>query len=151
MMQNIVVDKQNFQVNTLQIFFRAARNVDSYTAMSWVGKWKSERSFVAILEYIIIIIIIIIFNLRTAALRLIVRSGLDVPTFATRRLQSTQRRKVELWARNVREFCLVGPVGPTRNTTRQSPRYGGKTRGCHCSHWAPDDGRENARNMLSCK
>ena len=20
----------------------------------------------------------------------------------------------------------------------------------HCSHWAPDDGRENARNMLSC-
>ena len=23
--------------------------------------------------------------------------------------------------------------------------------GCHCSHWAPDDGRENARNMLSCK
>jgi hypothetical protein len=32
-----------------------------------------------------------------------VRSGLDVPTFATRRLQ---RRKVELWARNVREFCL---------------------------------------------
>jgi hypothetical protein len=30
------------------------------------------------------------------------RSGLDVPTFATRR----QRRKVELWARNVREFCL---------------------------------------------
>ena len=27
----------------------------------------------------------------------------------------------------------------------------GKTRGCHCSHWAPDDGRENARNMLSCK
>ena len=22
---------------------------------------------------------------------------------------------------------------------------------CHCSHWAPDDGRENVRNMLSCK
>jgi len=41
-------------------------------------------------------------------LRLIVRSGLDVPAFATRRLHacSTQRRKVELWARNVREFCL---------------------------------------------
>jgi len=29
--------------------------------------------------------------------------------------------------------------------------YEGKTRGCHCSHWAPDDGRKNARNMLSCK
>jgi len=43
--------------------------------------------------------------------RLIVRSGLDVPTFTTRRLhasprESTQRWKVELWARNVREFCL---------------------------------------------
>jgi len=25
------------------------------------------------------------------------------------------------------------------------------TRGCYCSHRAPDDGRENARNMLSCK
>jgi len=24
----------------------------------------------------------------------------------------------------------------------------GKTTGCHCSHWAPDDRRENARNML---
>ena len=43
--------------------------------------------------------------------RLIVRSGLDIPTFATRRLhasprESTQQRKVKLWARNVREFCL---------------------------------------------
>jgi hypothetical protein len=45
------------------------------------------------------------------SLRLIVRSKLDVTTFATRRLhasprESTQRRKVELWARNVLEFCL---------------------------------------------
>ena len=43
--------------------------------------------------------------------RLIVRSALDVPTFATKRLHaspsdSTQRWKVELWARNVRKFCL---------------------------------------------
>jgi len=43
------------------------------------------------------------------------------------------------------------PAGPTTNTARLLPRYEGKTRGCHCSHWAPDDGRENARNMLSCK
>jgi hypothetical protein len=41
--------------------------------------------------------------------------------------------------------------GPTTNTARVPPRYEGKTRGCHCSHWAPDDGRGNARNMLSCK
>ena len=39
------------------------------------------------------------------------RSGLGVPIFATRRLhasprESTQRRKVELWAKNVRKFCL---------------------------------------------
>jgi len=33
------------------------------------------------------------------------------------------------------------PAGPTTKTTRLSPRYEGKTRGCHCSHWAPDDGR----------
>src|SRR5215475_3892387 len=43
------------------------------------------------------------------------------------------------------------PAGPTTNTTRLSSRYEGKNRGCHCSHCAPDDGRENARNMLSCK
>jgi hypothetical protein len=48
-------------------------------------------------------------------LRLIVRSELDVPTFATRRLHAsprkgTQWQKVELWARNVREFCLNADV-----------------------------------------
>jgi len=47
-------------------------------------------------------------------------------------------------------FGLFGPAGPTTNTALLSPRYKGKTRGCHCSHWAPDDERENARNMLSC-
>jgi len=31
---------------------------------------------------------------------------------------------------------------------RLSPRYEGEIRGCHCSHWAPDDWRENDRNML---
>jgi len=43
------------------------------------------------------------------------------------------------------------PADPTTNTARLSPRYQGKIRGCHCSHWAPDDGRENAQKMLSCK
>jgi len=28
------------------------------------------------------------------------------------------------------------------------PRSNGKTRGCHCSCCAPDDGHEDARNML---
>jgi hypothetical protein len=40
------------------------------------------------------------------------------------------------------------PAGPTTNTARLLPRYEGKTRGCHCSHWALDDGR---KNMLNCK
>jgi len=50
-------------------------------------------------------------------------------------------------------FCRDNsrPAGATTNTARLSPRYEGKTRDSHCSHWAPDDGRENARNMLSCK
>jgi hypothetical protein len=42
-------------------------------------------------------------------------------------------------------------AGPTTNTARLSQRYEGKTRCCHCSHLAPDDRRENARNVLSCK
>ena len=50
-----------------------------------------------------------------------------------------------------RVVLVFGPAGPTTNTARLSQRCEGKTRGCHCSHWAPDDGRENARNMLSHK
>jgi hypothetical protein len=42
-------------------------------------------------------------------------------------------------------------AGPTTLTARLSPRYKDKTRGCHYSHWVPDDGRKNARNMLSYK
>ena len=38
-----------------------------------------------------------------------------------------------------RAVFVVGPA------VRLWPRYEGKTRGCHCSYWAPDDGRENAR------
>jgi hypothetical protein len=45
---------------------------------------------------------------------------------------------------------MVGTACPTTSTARLSPRYEGKTRGCHCSHWAPDDGCENTRNMSSC-
>ena len=42
------------------------------------------------------------------------------------------------------------PARP-RPTALPSPHSEGKTRGCYCSCWAPDDGREDARNMLSCK
>jgi len=48
-------------------------------------------------------------------------------------------------------FCSIPYMLHTTNAARLSPRYEGKTRGCHCSRRAPDDGRENARNMLSCK
>ena len=55
-------------------------------------------------------------------------------------------------------FCLrVGYITnhptnhPTTNTAQLLPRYEGKTIGCYCRYWAPDDGRENFRNMLSCK
>jgi hypothetical protein len=44
---------------------------------------------------------------------------------------------------------IVVIAGPATYTARLSPRYEGKTRGSCCSHWAPDDGRENTRNMLS--
>jgi hypothetical protein len=41
-----------------------------------------------------------------------------------------------------RAVFVVGPAGPTMKTARLSSRYEGKSRGCHCSHWAPDDGRK---------
>jgi hypothetical protein len=50
-----------------------------------------------------------------------------------------------------RGLFVVVPACQTTNAARLSPRYAGKTRGCHCSHWAPDVVREDARNMLSCK
>jgi hypothetical protein len=49
-----------------------------------------------------------------------------------------------------RAVFVVGPSGPNITTTVTTIQRG-KTRSCHCSHWATDDGRENARNMLSCK
>jgi hypothetical protein len=38
-----------------------------------------------------------------------------------------------LWfyLRIVVTLVVVGPAGPTTNTSRLSPRYEGKTRGCH--------------------
>jgi hypothetical protein len=46
----------------------------------------------------------------------------------------------------------AGPGRPAqpRPTALLSPRSNGKIRGCYCSYWTPDDGREDARNMLSC-
>jgi hypothetical protein len=53
------------------------------------------------------------------------------------------------------QSCCVrvraGRPARTRTQARLSPRCEGKTRDCHCSHWAPDDGRENAQNVLSYK
>jgi len=49
------------------------------------------------------------------------------------------------------EMFHTNVIDKITNTSRLSPRYENKTRGCHCGHWAPDDGWENARNMLSCK
>jgi len=49
---------------------------------------------------------------------------------------------------------VVGPDGwpaQPRPTALLSPRSEGKTRGRYCSCWAPDDGREDAQNTLSCK
>jgi hypothetical protein len=46
-------------------------------------------------------------------------------------------------------LVVVGSIRP-RPTALLSPRFNGKTRGCYCSCWAPDDGREDARNMLNC-
>jgi len=48
-----------------------------------------------------------IFNYALQPLRLTVRTGLEVPTFATRRLHSCHHARVPSGAtRNVREFCL---------------------------------------------
>jgi hypothetical protein len=45
---------------------------------------------------------------------------------------------------------LAGRSARPRPTALLPPRSNGKTRGCYCSCWAPDDGRKDALNMLSC-
>jgi hypothetical protein len=49
-------------------------------------------------------------------------------------------------------LVVVGPVGPARPrpTALLPPRSTGKTRDCSCNWWAPDNEREDARNMLCC-
>jgi len=70
------------------------------------------------------------------------------PAFARQQRLRVSASKLRLY---VLVLCYFSrPAGPTTNTAWLSPRYEGKTRGCHCSHWAIDGGRENARNMLSC-
>ena len=45
--------------------------------------------------------------------------------------------------------CYWSWSGRPRPTALLPPRSNGKTRGCYCSCWTPDDGCEDARNMLS--
>jgi len=46
--------------------------------------------------------------------------------------------------------CSSSRPARPRATALLSPRSEGKTRGCYCRFWATDDGREDARNVLSC-
>jgi hypothetical protein len=84
-----------------------------------VSSWKSLKPVIIIIIIIIIInfiiiiiIIIIIFNLLTASFKAycviwVKRSNFrhqESPRVSPR--ESTQRRRVELWERNVRKFCL---------------------------------------------
>jgi len=43
-------------------------------------------------------------------------------------------------------WCVRGRAGPPYH--KHSTTI---TICCHCSHWAPDDGQQNARNIFSCK
>jgi len=45
---------------------------------------------------------------------------------------------------------VVGPAGPTTNTARLSPGSDGEPGAATAVVVAPDDGHEDARNMLSC-
>jgi hypothetical protein len=74
-------------------------------AVTW--SWNSLRKTICCLSFTRLCPMFI--QLRTAAWRLIVRSWLDVPTFATRRLHARHHARAlsgVRWARNVRKFCL---------------------------------------------
>jgi hypothetical protein len=48
-------------------------------------------------------------------------------------------------------LLVVVGSGRPQPTALLQPRSNGKTRDWYCSFWAPDDGREDAWNMLSCE
>jgi hypothetical protein len=54
------------------------------------------------------------------------------------------------WSSAVGRGRAGRPVRP-RPTALLPIRSEGKTGGCYCSFWDPDDGREDARNILGCK
>jgi len=56
------------------------------------------------------------------------------------------------WSVVIAVLLVVVGLGSarTRPTALLPPRSNGKTRGCYCSCWAPDNGRGDAQNMLSC-
>jgi hypothetical protein len=49
---------------------------------------------------------------------------------------------------NVVVAVLLVVVGSAAPTALLPPRSNGKNRGCYCSCWAHDDGREDGRNIL---
>jgi len=46
-----------------------------------------------------------------------------------------------------KQLVVVGSARP-RPTALLPARSNGENKGCYCSCWAPDNGREDARNML---
>ena len=76
--------------------------------------------------------------------------------FLQRKIKYFEKESKKHWLHiHLLLYSLVGrgqtdrPARP-RPTALLPPRSNGKTRGCYCSCWAPDDGREDAQNMLSC-
>jgi len=49
---------------------------------------------------------------------------------------------------SVQILSLQGRPARPRPTALLPPRSNANTRGCYCNCWVPDDGREDARNML---
>jgi hypothetical protein len=85
---------------------RGASIVESYGNLNWEQTVLFKATFYPRLS------IIIIFNLRTAAFKAYCAIWVRRSNFRHQAFprvlprENTQRRKVELWARNVRKFCL---------------------------------------------
>jgi hypothetical protein len=88
------------------------RMLDLHCYCPYGTSWYAEEQLYLYFNSIIIIIIIIIFNVPTAAFKAYCAFWVRRSNFrqqASPRMsscESTQRQKVKLWARNVREFCL---------------------------------------------
>jgi hypothetical protein len=128
---------------TTQVIHLTSFSVLSQTVLNIQHQWSFTKSYWTPYFYFFIIRYV---SMHTYRLHMCVKTN----------ARNIQNHKMEMlylkmrwniWLLHTQEWSR--PARP-RPAALLMPRSNSKTRGCYCNCWAPDDGRVDARNMLSC-